>query len=300
MTLTPTEVEIHKKSMRPVRSRPYISIAIPSSLTTDGKTLREHTIKVGLIGRAATIFRVESIAIYNDGEGDAKLIQNILSYLEVPPYLKKLLVPLSSDLRFVGIIPPLKAPHHVKPEVFNTLYREGLVLDREKDRCLIDIGLDKKGIAYSFCPRRGARVTVKIVKEDQKYYHVDIVDRSVVDIYWGYTIQYFDSLKELLINANRRNSLVIVASKKGKPIHEVENDVVSRLKDKDSMLIVFGGPYLDVDEIALREGVLLEESVDIIVNFIPRQGTVNIRTEEAIIATLSIVNYLKEKLNNMV
>lgn len=297
MTLTPAEIEVHRKAMRPIRSRPYISIAIPSSLTTDGKTIREQTVKIGLIGRALAIFRVETVAVYSDGEGDAELIRSILSCMETPPYLKKFLVPLSPKLRYIGLIPPLKTPHHVEPEVFDTVYREGIIIDRERDRCLIDIGLGKKGVVYGSCPKRGTRVTVKIIKEEQNYYRVEIVSKSVVDVYWGYAIQYFGSLKELLEDAGKHNSLVIVASKKGRPIYEVEEDVADKLRIKDEVLIVFGGPYLDVDEIAQRENIALEDFADLVINFIPRQGSANVRTEEAIIATLSIVNYLKEKLH---
>lgn len=289
------ELEIHRKIMRPIRSRPYISIAIPSSLTTDGKTLREQTTKIGYIGRAAAIFRVEEILIYSDGEGNTELIRSILSYLEIPPYLKKVLASLSPELRFVGIIPPLKTPHHLPPDVFDTAYRDGVVIDRYEDRCVIDIGLDMKGVIYGSCPPKGARITIKIVGKGRRYYNVKIVNRDSVDIYWGYTLHTFNSMYSMLNYARTQNYMIIAASKKGAPIHNVEDDIIKGFSNKNAILIVFGGPYLDVDEIAYRENMELKNYFEYVINFVPRQGTVNIRTEEAIIATLSIMNYIKEK-----
>lgn len=300
MSLNSFELEIHRKFMKPIRSKPYISIAIPSSITTDSKTLREQTLKIGYIGRATAIFRVEEIMIYSDGDGDIMLIQNILNYLEVPPYLKKSLVPISPRLVFAGLIPPLKTPHHVEPNIFDTSYREGIVVNRYEDRCIIDIGLSKKGIAYGRCPSKGTRVTVEIVREGTRYYYVDIIDKSCIDIYWGYRVQMFSSLKEVLEYAKSQDYLIIIASKKGSSIHNMEHLFIEELKKRDRVIFVFGGPYLDVDEIASKENIALESFVNYIINFVPRQGCINIRTEEAIISVLSIVNYIKEKYSDRI
>jgi methyltransferase len=43
-------------------------------------------------------------------------------------------------------------------------------------------------------------------------------------------------------------------------------------------------------EIAKEEGTKLERIVDFVVNMIPDQGTVTVRTEEAVFASLAIVN----------
>ena len=43
-----------------------LTIAIPASTISDTPHLREKTAKVGLIGRAAAIFRVNEIIIYPD------------------------------------------------------------------------------------------------------------------------------------------------------------------------------------------------------------------------------------------
>ncbi|MEM2626929.1 MAG: putative RNA uridine N3 methyltransferase, partial [Ignisphaera sp.] len=69
MTLSSAELEVHRRFMRPIRAKPFISIAIPTSITVDSKTLRELTLKIGYIGRATAIFRVEEIMVYCDDEG---------------------------------------------------------------------------------------------------------------------------------------------------------------------------------------------------------------------------------------
>ena len=43
-----------------------LTIAIPASTISDTPHLREKTAKVGLIGRAAAIFRVHEIIVYPD------------------------------------------------------------------------------------------------------------------------------------------------------------------------------------------------------------------------------------------
>ena len=43
-----------------------LTIAIPASIATNTPHLREKTAKIGLIGRAASIFRVDKIIIFPD------------------------------------------------------------------------------------------------------------------------------------------------------------------------------------------------------------------------------------------
>ena len=48
------------------KREPSLTIAIPASLTSDTPHLREKTYKIGLIGRAAAIFRVDKIIVLSD------------------------------------------------------------------------------------------------------------------------------------------------------------------------------------------------------------------------------------------
>ena len=78
--------------------------------------MREKTAKMGLIGRAAAIFRVEEIIVYpdvvkSDQRQDLALIALLLNYLEAPQYLRKALSK-SNPTPIRGILPPLRTPHH--------------------------------------------------------------------------------------------------------------------------------------------------------------------------------------------
>ena len=56
------------------------------------------------------------------------------------------------------------------------------------------------------------------------------------------------------------------------------------------VLVAFGAPSRGLHEIAKEEGTRLDRIVDFVVNTIPEQGTATVRTEEALLATLAILN----------
>ena len=94
-----------------------ISVAIPDSFLSDEQTLRDKTLKISQIARASSIFRVKTIYLYQDrdihaAKADRRLIKLILGYLDTPQYLRKGLFPQMPELRYAGILPPIKAPHH--------------------------------------------------------------------------------------------------------------------------------------------------------------------------------------------
>src|SRR4030042_5149467 len=128
-----------------------LAIAIPASVISDTPHLREKTSIVGLIGRAAAIFRVAEIIVYPDNikvdQGrDVDLIAALLAYMETPQYLQKRLFKLEPRLQFAGILPPLRTPHHPVSGKTKGLkageYREGLVLSQNKEGLLVDIGVE--------------------------------------------------------------------------------------------------------------------------------------------------------------
>ncbi|MEM3019314.1 MAG: putative RNA uridine N3 methyltransferase, partial [Candidatus Bathyarchaeia archaeon] len=80
----------------------------------------------------------------------------------------------------------------------------------------------------------------------------------------------------------------------GEPLSRLYMELARRLKDSRKVLILFGSPKEGLREIASREGLRLEEVTDFILNTISRQGADTVRTEEAIYATLSIINFLEE------
>ena len=132
-----------------------LAIAIPASIISDTPHLREKTSKIGLIGRAAAIFRVDEIIVYPDNPKanqvrDLDFISLLLSYLETPQYLRKRLFKLEPSLQFAGILPPLRTPHHPVSGKTRDLkvgeYREGVVLSKAKEGLLVDIGVDQPAL----------------------------------------------------------------------------------------------------------------------------------------------------------
>ena len=60
--------------------------------------------------------------------------------------------------------------------------------------------------------------------------------------------------------------------------------------NSQQVLVAFGAPSRGLHEIVQDEGLNLTALADFTVNMIPGQGTVTVRTEEALFASLAILN----------
>ncbi len=154
--------------MRVSRLKPIIDIAIPSDFLAEVPDDREAVRKIGYVGRGAAMFQVNKIIVYRHrlvGDRDrAVFINKNLQYLSAPPYLRKDLFKLDRDLKYVGLLPPLKTPNHApegKPQRGGE-YREGGVVVRwDGYFSIIKIGNE----VYAKVPRPmplGTRVVVQI------------------------------------------------------------------------------------------------------------------------------------------
>jgi predicted SPOUT superfamily RNA methylase MTH1 len=279
--------------------RKKISIAIPASVVSDTPHLREKTSKVGLIGRAAAIFRVDEIVIFPDTHtiqrSEIDLVSTLLSYLETPQYLRKRLFKLSPNLQYAGILPPLRTPHHPLSRRTKDLrvgeFREAVVLSSTERQTLLDIGVEQPGLTRSKGLAVGKRVTVKVVKVG-KPVEVVLSNRDEAPLYWGYTVaveeRSFGSLTE-----EGGFDLTVATSKHGSPIADVAGKIVEKWEESSRVLVAFGAPNQGLREIVGREGLRLDELVDFVVNTLPIQGTETVRTEEALIASLAVLNILR-------
>jgi predicted SPOUT superfamily RNA methylase MTH1 len=54
--------------------------------------------------------------------------------------------------------------------------------------------------------------------------------------------------------------------------------------------VAFGAPARGLHEIVKDEGLDLNDVVDFVVNMVPEQGTETVRTEEALFASLAVLN----------
>lgn len=153
----------------PCRNKPRhstLSIALPGSVMSNCQTKELKTHLAGQIARAATIYHVDEIVVYDDhlsrrdshgngyqpngyrqrrsGPGDDKdtqqyrrqspsepheFLARLLQFCECPQYLRRHFFPMHPDLQFAGLLPPIDAPHHVRAED-RSKYREGVVLDK--------------------------------------------------------------------------------------------------------------------------------------------------------------------------
>ena len=274
-----------------------LSIAIPASVVSDTPHLREKTAKVGLIGRAAAIFRVEEILIYLDNPRinqteDAALVNTLLTYMETPQYLRKRLFELRPELQYVGVLPPLRTPHHplcYKAEDLKVgEYRDGVAVSKTSDGNLVDIGVEKPALLTSNNVPIGKRVTVKIAGVADKV-QVSLANREDANDYWGYVVN-IEKLSIGRLAVGQRFDLVVGTSRYGVPFKEVANEIGNRWQAARNILVVFGAPSRGLKEIVRSENLKLEDVTDFIVNIVPGQGTETVRTEEALIACLAIMN----------
>lgn len=274
-----------------------LSIAIPASVISDTPHLREKTSKIGLIGRAAAIFRTDEIIVYPDipeadQRRDMDFIVLILNYLETPQYLRKTLFKLEPDLQYAGILPPLRTPSHPLSGKTKHLkvgeYREGVVLSKVKDGLLVDIGVQQPAILRQKQFGVGDRLTLQVINVG-KQVEVQAVKQDDVPFYWGYrVIKEKRSFGQLLAKGNF--DLRIATARVGDNFMDITEKIAAKWSGGQRVLVAFGAPSRGLYEIAAEEGLKLNETVDFIVNMVPRQGTVTVRTEEALFASLAILN----------
>jgi len=274
-----------------------LSIAIPASVVSDVPHLREKTSKVGLIGRAAAIFRVDEIIVYRDNlhinqAVDMDLIATLLAYMETPQYLRKRLFRLRPELRYAGVLPPLRTPHHPLNRKMKNLkvdeYREGVTLSKRKTGVLVDIGVEKPAFISNVHVPINKRVTVRIKKIGMRV-EAELAERTEIPEYWGYTV----TVERLSIGKmvkTRGFDLTFATSKHGVPFANVAEKATEKCRKANTILVAFGAPAQGLYEIVEQEGLKLDEIVDFNVNTVPMQATETIRTEEAIIASLAVLN----------
>ena len=280
-----------------VQKLPTFSVLMPSSLVAEEPDLKGKTMKVGLVGRAMAIFRVEKAVVYDDDEpkvkdqkAEGELIATLLRYMETPQYLRKLLFRREPSLRYVGLLPPLRTPHHPlgdeksKPGDF----REAVVIGAGKRGSLLECGLREMGVVNQRL-RFGQRLTVKLGEHLGKNQIVVIpVSKIETGEYWGYEVLRTEDLKGA-VEATRAD-FVVATSRRGGNLYEAISAITNI--NPASVAIVFGGPYAGLLEICERQGVEARELFDAIVNTVPEQAVKTVRTEEALIVTLALLNVL--------
>jgi predicted SPOUT superfamily RNA methylase MTH1 len=274
-----------------------LSIALPASIISDTPHLREKTSKIGLIARSAAIFRVNEIILYPDNakinqQKDLAFIALLLNYLETPQYLRKGLFKLEPDLQYAGILPPLRTPHHPLSGKTKHLkvgdYREGLVLSEQKEGLAVDIGVQQPALLRQKQFAVGERLTLQVINVRGS---VEVQPASCEDIpvYWGYRVQV-EKRSFGQISEDKGFDLKIATAKIGDNFMDVKGRIADKWSCSKHVLVGFGAPSRGLHEIVEDEHLKLNDLADFVVNIVPNQGTVTVRAEEALLATLAILN----------
>ncbi|KAF8096540.1 hypothetical protein N665_0307s0066 [Sinapis alba] len=290
--------------------RPTVTIAIAGSIINNTQSLELATRLAGQIARASTIFRIDEIVVFDNkssseinssssvtnpsdsNESGAPFLVRILKYLETPQYLRKTLFPKHNDLRFVGMLPPLDAPHHLRKHEWEQ-YREGVTL-REKptnsEGTLVDVGLDKSVVVDQVLTP-GVRVTVAMGTNRDLDVVRQIVPpskpREEAGMYWGYKVRYASHLSSVFKECPFEGGYdyLIGTSEHGLKISSSE----LKIPTFRHLLIAFGGLAgleESVEEDNQYKGKNVREAFNIYLNTCPHQGSRTIRTEEAMFISL--------------
>ncbi|XP_062594127.1 putative methyltransferase C9orf114 homolog [Saccostrea cucullata] len=295
--------------------RPYtVSIALPGSILDNAQSPELRTYLAGQIARAAVIFNIDEIIIFDEifskessieGEfqgvgkkGHANVqMARILQYLECPQYLRKSFFPHHKDLQYAGILNPLDSPHHMRAED-EVLYREGVVQNKPVKAgkgSLVNCGLYKQDVQIDKLLQPGIRVTVRINQYDssRRILKGQVVSPSTPredsGLYWGYSVRLAKSIGAVFTECPYKDGydLTIGTSERGECVDDVKIDT-----SFGHALIVFGGVQ------GLEASLESDEALDIddpsllfqyYMNTCPNQGSRTIRTEEAILISLASI-----------
>ncbi len=278
------KAELCSASWPPTRRSVPLEVAIPGSVLSVEQDLRDKTYKVGLISRALAVFRVDAVHIYYDEEteeNDVELFKDLLEYHLTPPHLRKDLFPIRESLRYAGLMPPLKLPNHVVPtRLKNGDVIDGLVRSRRGYECEVYLGRAGVGTLKPCEAERGSVVTVSVASVRPRLL---LRRASWGRTYTGYAVKVVKDLRDLVKLAKEAGYLVIGTSKYG--LLSIPS-AMSQLTGRP-LLVAFGGP---------SEGLMNtvgSKVFDIIINAIPYQGTESVRTEEALEATLALINVVE-------
>ncbi len=262
-----------------------LAVSFPDTVLEEKDSLREKTVKLGVIARTCSIYGVDVIEVFRDEKrrGEPTLIRKVLEYLETPQYLRRRLYPLDETLRYAGLLPPLRIPSHKSIIPIEKLavgdIREGIT----NSDGTIDIGLDRNPRLKE---RAGAnrRVTVRMTSKSPLM--AEQVQRDQVNEYWGYRVEN-RTLEEVF--ADPKFGLRIATSRFGNSLQSQVVRMRESILRVGGVKLVFGSPSRGLFDIV---GPEVARKADFVVNLFAEQHVETVRTEEAIFAGLNLVSML--------
>uniref|UniRef100_A0A6M2DJ08 28S rRNA (uridine-N(3))-methyltransferase n=1 Tax=Xenopsylla cheopis TaxID=163159 RepID=A0A6M2DJ08_XENCH len=311
------EIKDNEPNLEPLEPVSTLAIAVPGSILDNAQSQELRTYLAGQIARAACIFQIDEVIVFDDcpdaiGDKKAQIemedgtktskrccvqLARILQYLECPQYLRKHFFPIHNDLQYAGILNPLDAPHHLRQQN-DFIFREGVVTNKPTKPgkgSIVNVGL-LHDVRVDKSLTAGLRVTVKLdsnVKNEKKLKGVIVTPsrpRAETGVYWGYNVRLANNISEVFTQSPYKKGydLLIGTSDKGDSIKNKQKESLCY----DHAIIVFGG--LQGLESALKSDDNLTATdpsllFDEYLNTIPDQGSRTIRTEEAILISLAVL-----------
>lgn len=264
-----------------------VSIAIPDTALSDESLKIDKTRKISILARACAIFHIDTIFVYqdrNNNQQDKNLLVMILKYLETPQFLRRRLFPKMNDLKFAGVLQPLKIPSHITPTNSKKInrgdVREGIVVSI-KGKKFVDVGINQL-ISFFGVTSVGKRVTVQF-KEGHPKLSVKEINKKEISDYWGYSVKERANLFSLV---SEWKGNTIITSRKGRTA--TRKQISKYTKSDKPLLIAFGSPQKGIHEILGGKMKNIQNAKSL--NFFPNQATETIRLEEALLGTLAIIN----------
>ncbi|KAJ8105029.1 hypothetical protein ONZ43_g7586 [Nemania bipapillata] len=278
----------------------------------------QRTGLVSHVARALAIFGIDEVVIYDDSPLDARpanidpaaytgdvdpcgYLDHLLQYMEMPPFMRRTLLPLHPNLKAAGLMTSLDIPSH--PHHTDWLpYCEGVTTSgatADGTGTLVDVGRkDPVTISQDIPPK--TRITLQMNQDDWATGEpVDpIAPRTEGGFYWGYAVRRCKTLSAVFEECAYEGGydLSIGTSERGLSVSEAFPERKRREPyNFNHLIVVFGGPrgieYAAENDPALQEiGISrgrTKELFDYWVNILPGQGSRAIRTEEALFIGLS-------------
>jgi len=280
-----------------------LSIAIPSSFIDIYPNKIQKTQQIGRIARAAAIFQVSEILVYQDENNstqrkNSQLITRVLEYMETPQYLRKHLFGKIPELRYVGLLPPLRTPHHPLEKQTRNLkngeIREGFAY-KNRQQVVVDVGVETPlPLVKKASKRLPTRITVQIRRNRNGALVAQPCTPPEPSIYWGYqTRQIQISLADFLQNSSSYK-LIVATTRKGKPLHAQIASLNRAWQKTGHLLLLFGSHEEGLDIIFRKMGYDLSSITQHQVNFLLHQGVATIRVEEAVLIGLATFRFFEQ------
>jgi hypothetical protein len=246
------------------------------------------------VARILATFRVDKAIIYPDqknqkAQEESRLFEKLLRFQETPQYLRKHLFRMDPDLKYTGVLPPLRSPHHPNREEPRIGQLREAVVVASGPNSRVDAGFDST-VEIRSSLEKSKRLAVRITRTSPSL-EGEQADVSRLHIYWGFKVsRETRSLGEIMKGGDQ--DLSISTSKKGVDIRQAMERLREKWRASSRTLLAFGSPREGVPEILSRERSNVSE-LDFNLNTIPTQGVETVRTEEALLGTLAVLNLLE-------